>query len=109
MRIFNALRVGRRVHVQNAMTSKIVKRSDGARTIFKISGRIRSGDLEELRGQMGGHTGGIVLDLEEVTLVDVEVVRFLNQIESSGARLMNCPPYIREWMNAQPRENEREE
>ena len=98
MRIFNALRVGRRVHVQNAMTSKIVKRSDGARTIFKISGRIRSEDLEELRGQMGGHTGGIVLDLEEVTLVDVEVVRFLGICEAMGVELVNCSPYIREWV-----------
>ena len=80
------------------MTSKIVKRSDGARTIFKISGRIRSGDLEELRGQMGGHTGGIVLDLEEVTLVDVEVVRFLGTCEAMGVELVNCSPYIREWV-----------
>lgn len=98
MRIFNALRVGRRVHVQNAMTSKIVKRSDGARTIFKISGRIRSGDLEELRGQMGGYAAGIVLDLEEVTLVDVEVVRFLGMCEAKGVELVHCPPYIREWV-----------
>lgn len=77
---------------------KIVKRSDGARTIFKISGRIRSGDLEELRGQMGGHTGGIVLDLEEVTLVDVEVVRFLGMCEAKGVELVNCSLYIREWV-----------
>ena len=98
MRIFNALRVGRRVHVQNAMTSKIVKRSDGARTIFKISGRIRSGDLEELRGQMGGYAAGIVLDLEEVTLVDVEVVRFLGMCKAKGVELVHCSPYIREWV-----------
>jgi hypothetical protein len=98
VRIFNALRVGRRVHVQNAMTSKIVKRSDGARTIFKISGRIRSGDLAELGGQMGGYAAGIVLDLEEVTLVDVEVVRFLGMCEAKGVELVHCPPYIREWV-----------
>ena len=88
----------RRVHTENAMMLKIVKKSDGARTIFKISGRIRSGDLEELRGQMGGHTGGIVLDLEEVTLVDVEVVRFLGMCEAKGVELVHCPPYIREWV-----------
>jgi hypothetical protein len=88
----------RRVHTENAMMLKIVKKSDGARTIFKISGRIRSGDLEELRGQMGGHTGGIVLDLEEVTLVDVEVVRFLGMCELKGVDLLHCSPYIREWV-----------
>ena len=43
-------------------------------------------------------------EMDEVTLVDVEAVRFLNQVESSGARLANCAPYIREWMT---RERER--
>ena len=88
----------RRVHIQNAMTLRIVKRSDGVRTILKISGRIRSGDLKELRGQMGGHTEGIVLDLEEVTLVDAEVVRFLGICEAKGVELVHCSPYIREWV-----------
>ena len=86
------------MHIHNAMTLKIVKRSDGARTIFKISGRIRSGDLEELRGQMGGYAAGIVLDLEEVTLVDVDVVRFLGMCEAKGVELAYCSPYIREWI-----------
>ena len=86
------------MHRQNAMALKIVEKSDGARTIFKISGRIRSGDLEELRGQMGGHAAAIVLDLEEVTLVDVEVVRFLGMCETKGVQLVRCSPYIREWI-----------
>jgi hypothetical protein len=88
----------RRVPIQNAMTLRIVKRSDGARTVFKLSGRIRSGDLEALHGQMDSHTGGIVLDLEEVTLVDVEVVRFLGMCEAKGVELVHCSPYIREWV-----------
>ena len=98
MFVFNVVHVDRRVHIQNTMTLKIVKTSDGARTIFKISGRIRSGDIEELRGQMGGYAAGIVLDLEEVTLVDVEVVRFLGMCEAKGVELVHCPPYIREWV-----------
>ena len=88
----------RRVLIQNAMTLRIVKRSDGAHTVFKLSGRIRSGDRDGLRGQMGGHTAGIVLDLEEVTLVDVEVVRFLGMCEAKGVELVHCSPYIREWV-----------
>jgi hypothetical protein len=47
----------------------------------------------------------IVLDLEGVTLVDIEVVRFLNACEKSGVELIHCWPYIREWMI---RENARE-
>ena len=80
------------------MTLRIVKKSDRARTVFKLSGRIRSGDLDGLRGQMDGHTGGIVLDLEEVMLVDVEVVRFLGMCEAKGVELAHCSPYIREWV-----------
>jgi hypothetical protein len=34
-----------------------------------------------------------------VTLVDVDVVRFLNRCETQGVRLVNCSPYILEWMN----------
>ena len=37
--------------------------------------------------------------MDEVMLVDVEVVRFLNKCETEGVRLVNCSPYIREWMS----------
>lgn len=47
---------------------------------------------------MDGHTAGIVLDLEEVRLVDVEVVRFLGMCEAKGVELVHCSPYIREWV-----------
>ena len=40
----------------------------------------------------------MVLDLSEVSLVDVEVVRFLSLCEMQGIRLAHCPAYIREWM-----------
>jgi hypothetical protein len=80
------------------MTLRIVKVPDGARTVLKLIGRIRSGDLDELREQMDGRTRGTVLDLQEVTLVDVEVVRFLGQCEAEGAELAHCSPYIREWV-----------
>jgi len=38
---------------------------------------------------------GIVLDLEEVTLVDLDVVHFLGEREAEGVELVNCSPYIR--------------
>jgi len=40
----------------------------------------------------------VVVDLTEVSLMDVEVVRFLVRCETQGVRLANCPAYIREWM-----------
>jgi hypothetical protein len=40
----------------------------------------------------------ILLDLAEVTLVDVEVVRFLSGCDDRGIVLVHCPPYVREWI-----------
>jgi len=39
-----------------------------------------------------------VLDLKEVTLVDVDVVRFLAVCGTEGVKIVHCPQYIREWM-----------
>jgi hypothetical protein len=39
-----------------------------------------------------------VLDLEELKLVDVEAVRFLGSCEVAGITLVNCSPYIRDWI-----------
>ena len=55
---------------------------------------------------MQGSGSGVVLDLEEVTLVDVEVVRFLGVCEAEGNSVLRCAPYIREWMR---REQDKEE
>jgi len=82
----------------SAMTLKIVRKFDGKRTILRLSGRIRSANVEEIREQMKGHAETIVLDLEEVTLVDVDVVRFLGEGEAEGVELVNCSPYIRDWI-----------
>ena len=43
-------------------------------------------------------TDAVVLDLEEVTLVDREAVKFLATLDSRGVGLRNCPGFIREWM-----------
>ena len=47
---------------------------------------------------MRGQGERIVLDLEEVTLVDLDVVRFLGVSEAEGLELVNCSPYIRDWI-----------
>jgi anti-anti-sigma regulatory factor len=77
---------------------RIVKISDGSRIVLKLSGRIQARDIDELREQMDGRTRGAVLDLQEVSLVDVQVVRFLGLCEAKGVELAHCSPYIREWV-----------
>ena len=52
----------------------------------------------ELKEEIGGLEPGAVLDLEHLTLVDVEGVRFLSECEAGGLELEHCSPYIREWI-----------
>src|ERR1700691_589456 len=80
------------------MTWKIEKYSDGNSTTIRLIGRMRAEHLEELEKQIGESGPAITLDLEEVTLVDVEIVRFLGACEARGATLLNCSPYIRDWI-----------
>ena len=80
------------------MTLRIEERSDGHRTILRLSGRIQSDHLEELTAHIRRNGPAIVLDLEDVTLVDVPTVRFLNICEAEGIELLHCAPYIRKWM-----------
>jgi hypothetical protein len=51
-----------------------------------------------LKSVIEGGGPNIGLDLEEVDLVDVDGVRFLNACESAGISVFHCSPYIREWM-----------
>jgi len=47
---------------------------------------------------MQGSEPMLVLDFDEVTLVDVEVVRFLCHCKERGVQLAQCSPYILEWI-----------
>ena len=80
------------------MTLKIETNSDGRRILIRLIRRVRSEHIEELKKQTGVKGPPIVFDMECVTLVDIEVVRFLNACEERGVELLHCWPYIREWM-----------
>src|SRR5437868_2842099 len=74
-------------------------------TILRLTGRISSELLEELRTQIRSCPSVVVLDLDQVTLVDVDVVRFLGDAEREGIELRKCPPFIREWISREHREH----
>jgi anti-anti-sigma regulatory factor len=80
------------------MTLKIEKYSDGNSTTIRLIGRMQGEHLPELERQIKESESRIVLDLDEVTLVDVEMIRFLGTCEARGATLLNCSPYIRDWI-----------
>jgi anti-anti-sigma regulatory factor len=77
---------------------KIEKESDGQTTIIWLTGRIQSKHLDEIMAQIDDDSVRIILDLSEVTLVDVEAVRFLSARQKAGVELFHCPPYVREWI-----------
>ena len=80
------------------MAIKFEKETRRLKTMIRLSGRLQSKHLDELKTQMEGARPRIALDLNGVTLVDVEIIRFLNTCEKGGVELLNCWPYIQEWM-----------
>src|ERR1700677_4286196 len=80
------------------MTLKIVRDSDGRLTVIRLIGRMQSEHLEEVEGQVAASGPHVVLDLDEVTVVDADVVRYFNACEARRMTLRHCPPYVREWM-----------
>src|SRR5271167_2461830 len=69
----------------------------GTTTVFLI-GRFDLEHLEELKTQLRSCQSETILDLNEVTIVDVDVIRFLVTCEAGGAKIVHCARYIREWM-----------
>ena len=80
------------------MTLKIEKNWDGYRTSLRLIGRMQAEHLEDLEKEVRESGSAITLDLEELTLVDVEAVRFLGTCEARGVTLLNCSPYISDWI-----------
>jgi hypothetical protein len=80
------------------MTLKIERLSDQRGTRSRLSGAFRSEHLDQVKAEIERGGPRVVLDLEEVDLVDVEGVRFLNACEAEGISVLRCSPYIREWM-----------
>jgi hypothetical protein len=84
------------------MTCKIdrVLTPDGF-VVLRVSGRIDRAYVEVLRELTENEktaNGRLALDLTEVTLVSLEVVRALTVAEVNGIELRNCPAYVREWI-----------
>ena len=80
------------------MTLKIEKVSDATGTTIRLIGRIQAEHLAELEKRIKESGSQVALDLEEVDLVDVQVVRFLGNCEARDLTLLNCSRYISDWI-----------
>jgi hypothetical protein len=81
------------------MTLRIDRVGDRVR----LSGEFRSEHVPQVKAETDQCGSRSVLDLEEVDLVDVEAIHFLNSCEARGVSVLNASAYIRAWM-AQERE-----
>src|SRR5467141_1546137 len=82
--------------------------SSASTTVLKLTGRIQSGNPEELSAQIGSCATQVGLDLEGVTLVDADVIRFLGASEKEQITVLRCSLYIREWIRRESEESSRE-
>lgn len=78
------------------MTLKIEKKADSPE--IKLIGQIECDVLGTLKEELQDSNPATILDLEEVTLVDVDAIRFLRDCEIEGMSIRNCSQYIRNWI-----------
>jgi hypothetical protein len=77
---------------------KIERDLQSGKTTIRLIGRFQSEHIGELEKQLQAPGLRCVLDLKEVTLVDLDVVRFLGICEAEGVEIVRCSQYIREWI-----------
>ena len=83
---------------QGSMTLKIKRIAGKRKTRICLSGQLRSENVGQVKAEVGREGPRVALDLDEVDLVDIDAVRFLNACEATGVAILHCSPYIREWM-----------
>ena len=71
--------------------------------VFTISGQIDKEHIAELEALIAaeGKDRRIILDLKDMTLTGQDGIAFLAQCEAAGIALVNCDPYVREWITIQ--------
>jgi hypothetical protein len=80
------------------MTLKIKRICEKRGTRICLSGDLRCSHLADVRAEVEQVDQPATLDLDEVDVVDIEGVRLLNECQAGGIQVVNCSPYIREWM-----------
>ena len=77
-----------------------IQRTSNGNVVLSLSGCIEEHHIDELKALIASEAKGrhIVLDLKNLTLAGQEVIGFLARCEADGIALLNCAPYIREWI-----------
>ena len=84
------------------MTYRIERSTNARGVTFSLSGEMDSDHVAELGALMAAESNRVVcLDLADVTLVNREAIKFLAGVEAACAVLVNCPEYVRSWIDAE--------
>jgi anti-anti-sigma regulatory factor len=67
--------------------------------VLHISGHLQQVHVSILEELIAQERDPVILDLEKVTLVDREMVRFFAACDARSIEFRNCPGFIREWMS----------
>ena len=88
-----------------------IQRSANGKVVFTLSGQMDEEPIAELETLISSEANGrrIILDLKDLTLVNENAITFLERCEANSIALKNCPAYVREWINAQRREERSKE
>ena len=81
------------------MTLRIVADVNEDGTTIRLIGHMQAEHIAHVRAEIAASRAPATLDLDEVTLADVEAVRFLVAAAREGVILHRCAPFIREWMS----------
>jgi len=77
-----------------------VRRKANADVVFTLSGWLDEDHIAEVEMLIAaeGKDRRIILDLKDMTLTGQDGIVFLARCEAAGIALVNCDPYIREWI-----------
>jgi hypothetical protein len=80
------------------MTLRIERDSDGQTTTIRLIGRMQREHIVELEAQIKAGGANVTLDLNDVSLVDLDVIRFLARCQTEGISVVHGSRYIYEWI-----------
>ena len=83
-----------------------IRRKANDEVVFTLSGRIDHEHIAELESLIAAEEKGlrITLDLKDMTLTGQDGINFLARCEAADIALVNCEPYVREWVTRQRNE-----
>ena len=83
------------------MTFRLSRVVSGKLITFGFSGELTRNELPEIAGMIERERSGpIVFDLADLTMASREGIEYLRGAAADGTELVNCPPYICRWIEA---------